>query len=175
MQLTAPQSFRITRTEDSCCSSFCAPGTLRIADRDYTDELADKTSTQYLELFNELRPLVSCERTCCAIISCRSLRRQVSLAYFTSDWTQLLKTYKSNFSYFQILSIVQSTLNSTRVFVADMTFSAGSVMVDYTIHVTDATSEDEVEAIFDSLVVAAENGELGNFTVDSVQVDTCKS
>ena len=48
-------------------------------------------------------------------------------------------------------------------------------MVDYTIHVTDATSEDEVEAIFDSLVVAAENGELGNFTVDSVQVDTCKS
>ena len=56
-----------------------------------------------------------------------------------------------------------------------MTFSAGSVMVDYTIHVTDATSEDEVEAIFDSLVGAAENGELGNFTVDSVQVDTCRS
>ena len=61
------------------------PGTLRIADRDYTDELADKTSTQYLELFNELRPVVSCERTCCAIISRRSLRRHVSLAYFTSD------------------------------------------------------------------------------------------
>ena len=40
------------------------PGSLRITDRDYTDELADKTSTQYLELFNELRSLVSYKRTC---------------------------------------------------------------------------------------------------------------
>ena len=75
----------------------------------------------------------------------------------------------------QILSVVQSTLSTTRVFVADLTFSAGSVMTEYVIHVTDATTDVQVQAIFDGLAVAAQDGQFGNFTVDNVHADTCES
>ena len=34
-------------------------GSLRITNRNYTTELADRQSAEYLALFNELRPLVS--------------------------------------------------------------------------------------------------------------------
>ena len=72
----------------------------------------------------------------------------------------------------QILSVVQLTLSTTRVFVADLTFSAGSVMTEYVIHVTDATTDVQVQAIFDGLAVAAQDGQFGNFTVDNVHADT---
>ena len=61
------------------------------------------------------------------------------------------------------------------MFVADLTFSTGSVMTEYVIHVTDATTDVQVQAIFDGLAVAAQDGEIGNFTVDNVHADTCES
>ena len=76
---------------------------------------------------------------------------------------------------FQILDIVRSTLNTTKAFVADITFRDGSIITDYIVYVPEDTSDTQLQAVFNNLVHAAENGELGNFTIDVTDFGHCKS
>ena len=56
-------------------------------------------------------------------------------------------------------------------------FSSGSVIVTYQISIHNDTTDEQLEAIFDAFVQAANDGTFGgNFALDaeSIRVDTCK-